>query len=360
MEFSDRSKKKILIASAFLVCAIAGTALYSSNENPQVNETKDAILKTFSAEVIEPLAIEDEPMPFEELTIPYLRNREYNSQLGPLQRLSNNSSYTSYLTSYDSDSLKINGLLTVPTGDAPEDGWPAVIFIHGYIPPTVYRTTENYSAYVDYLARNGFVVFKIDLRGHNQSEGEASGAYYSSDYIIDALNAYSALQNADFVDANSIGMWGHSMAGNVVIRSVAVKQDIPAVVIWAGAVYTYEDFQKYSIEDNSYRPPSQDSPSRRRRNELFETHGAFDSNSEFWKLVPATNFLEGVTTAVQINHAVNDDVVDIGYSRDFISILDNTNIPHELVEHSSGGHNISGASYNSAMQNTVRWFKENL
>ena len=113
----------------------------------------------------QPLALKlsPSPIPFYEMTIPYLRSREYEAKLGELQILSQNSNYTSYLTSYNSDNLKINGLLTKPTGEIPEGGWPAIIFIHGYIAPTQYETTTRYTDHVDYLAKNGFVVFKIDL-----------------------------------------------------------------------------------------------------------------------------------------------------------------------------------------------------
>src|SRR3989338_6441415 len=187
--------------------------------------------------------------PFKELTIPYLRDREYKSTIGSLELVTQNANYTTYLTNYMSDGLKINGLLTKPTGNQPKEGWPAIIFIHGYIPPTQYVTLEKYVDHVDYLAKSGFVVFKIDLRGNGESEGEAGGAYYSSDYIIDVLNAVNALENSNFVKKNSIGLWGHSMAGNIVLRSIAVNTNISAAVIWAGAVYSYEDFQKYGLND---------------------------------------------------------------------------------------------------------------
>ena len=69
-------------------------------------------------------------VPFEELTIPYLRKYYYESQLGELDQISQNSKYTSYLTNYVSDDFKIDGLLTIPDGEQPSDGWPAIIFIH--------------------------------------------------------------------------------------------------------------------------------------------------------------------------------------------------------------------------------------
>lgn len=300
------------------------------------------------------------PFIFQELTIPYLRSRTYKSKLGSLEKHSSNSSYTSYLTSYTSDGLRINSLITVPSGDEPLGGFPAIVFIHGYIAPSIFKTTERYSDYVDYLARNGFVVFKIDLRGHGQSDGEPSGAYYSGDYVIDTLNAYSALENTGFVNPKKIGIWGHSMAGNIVFRSFVVKKDVPAVVIWAGAGYTYEDLREFRIMDTSYRAPADTSVTAEKRRELRSLHGEFDPNDSFWKQVVPTNYLEEVNGAVQLNHAVNDTVVSIEYSRNLNTILNSTKIKHELNEYSGGGHNLSGSTFIQAMTKTVDFFKRYL
>lgn len=298
--------------------------------------------------------------PYFDLTIPYLRQRNYESNLGELELYVENDAYRSYLTSYTSDGLKINGLLTVPTGDQPPAGWPAVVFIHGYIPPAEYQTTAKYVEYVNYLARNGLVVFKIDLRGHGDSEGTAGGAYFSSDYVIDTLNARAALVAAPFVADDQIGLWGHSMAGNVALKSLAAQPTIPAAVIWAGAGFTYEDLQQYGIDDNSYRPPAQDSERLRRRRELFETYGDFNPNHEFWRQVIPTNYLTDFTGAIQLHHAADDPTVNVEYSRNLDRVLTEKNITHEFHEYAAGGHDIEGASFTQAMQRTVDFFKARL
>ena len=69
-----------------------------------------------------------------------------------------------------------------------------IIFNHGFIPPDVYRTTERYVAYVDWLARNGYIVLRSDYRGHDQSEGEARGAYGAPDYTVDVMNALASME----------------------------------------------------------------------------------------------------------------------------------------------------------------------
>ncbi|MEX1052221.1 MAG: alpha/beta fold hydrolase [Patescibacteria group bacterium] len=352
-----RSKnKKVLFKTslALLGIGLGFGIFFLINDKPLISNP----IKNISQSLNPAEKVVDEP--FKEMTIPYVKNRSYESELGDLEQTSQNSNFTSYLTNYDSDGLRVNGLLTIPEGEQPLNGWPAIIFIHGYIAPSTYLTLTRYVDHVNFLARNGFVVFKIDLRGHGNSEGEPGGAYYSEDYIIDALNARAALQSADFVNPDGIGFWGHSMAGNVILRSIAARPDIPAAVIWAGAVYTYEDFQEYRLNDNSYRPPSMSTRRSARRQQLFDTHGEFDSSSSFWSKVPATNFLDGVETAIQLHHASDDNVVNIRYSSNLNDILDNTSISHEFYEYSSGGHNITGSSFNSAMQRTVDFFKKNL
>lgn len=338
-----------------LFIIIVGIFLFKSQQLPQsfpqvVQNIKEPLQAASNVTLI----------PFAELTIPYLRSRKYESQLGELNKYQDRATYTSYLTSYYSDGLKINGLLTQPKGDMPEGGWPAIVFVHGYIAPTTYRTTEKYVEYIDNLARNGFVVFKIDLRGHGDSEGRPSGAYMSGDYIIDTLNAYAALEKSDFVNPKKIGLWGHSMAGNVTMRSFAAKPDIPVVVIWGGAVYSYTDREKYGISDNSYRPPTNNVDLQQKRKELTEKYGEFKLDSLFWKTVAPTNYLNDLKGAIQLNHAVDDNVVNVGYSRDLDALLDQTSVVHELNEYPNGGHNITGASFTKAMQNTVRFYKEHL
>ncbi|MFN8594866.1 MAG: alpha/beta hydrolase [Anaerolineae bacterium] len=120
------------------------------------------------------------------LTIDSMRQRSYpGSDITIEQELPRGATYRQYIASYLSDGLKQYGLLTIPVGEKPATGWPAIIFNHGFIPPATYRTTERYVAYVAAIANSGYVVFKPDYRGHGDSEGEASGAYGSPDYVID-------------------------------------------------------------------------------------------------------------------------------------------------------------------------------
>jgi dipeptidyl aminopeptidase/acylaminoacyl peptidase len=302
----------------------------------------------------------------QELTINYLRELEINSsEIVFHERLSPGYSYARHLVSYISEGNKIYGLLTIPFAEPPEGGFKAIVFNHGYIPPDVYQTTERYQAYVDYLARSGFVVFKIDYRGHGNSEGNPLGSYFSSGYTIDAITALKSLQTLDYIDPQGIGMWGHSMAGNLVLRAMLIEPEIKAGVIWSGAVYSYEDFLTYGINDHTYRPPAvpgeleQDEHLRGTR-AIFEVYGWPDSVQPFWQAVSLTENIDYLANSIQIHHAEDDAVVNINYSYGLAGVLLENRKTYEFYPYDGGGHNLISPWFDQAMLRTVQFFQDNL
>jgi len=296
-----------------------------------------------------------------ELTIAALRSMEIQgSEVLLEQALEAGENYSRYIASYTSEGNKIYGLLTIPFGDVPEGGFKAVVFNHGYIPPSLYVTTERYVDYVDALAQAGLVVFKIDLRGHGNSEGEAAGSYFSPNYTIDAIAALKSLQTLPFVDPDGIGMWGHSMSGNLVLRAMLVEPDIQAGVIWAGAVYSYDDFTQYRIADNSYQPPATVTPAQLRSREIIDTYGTPTLDEPYWQAVSLTENIRYLQSPLQIHHALDDTVVSVGYSQDLATVLAANGSLYEFYTYENGGHNIAAPSFELAMARTVAFFLRNL
>ncbi len=301
-----------------------------------------------------------------ELTIEYLRGLEITgSEITFEEQLPQTIYYQQHLVSYISEGNKIYGLLMIPVGEPPEDGYKAIVFNHGYIPPAAYRTTERYTAYVDYLARSGFVVFKIDFRGHGQSQGEPSGTYFSPGYTIDAIAALKSLQTLGIIDPQGIGLWGHSMAGNLVLRAMLIEPDFKAGVIWAGAVYSYDDFGMYGIDDNTFRrpatPETQETPDPRRRSrEILDTYGRPDTQNDYWRAVSLTENIEWLNSPLQLHHAEDDTVVNIGYSAGLSAALRESGKEYEFYAYPGGGHNLVSPYFDQAMLRTVEFFRDNL
>lgn len=291
-----------------------------------------------------------------------MRMRKYpGSDLKIEQTLSDGSNYHQYIASYISDGLKIYGLLTVPVGEKPKIGWPAIIFNHGYIAPEQYRTTERYIAYVDGFARSGYVVFKPAYRGNGNSQGIPEGAYYSPAYTIDVLNALASVKKLPEVDPDRIGMWGHSMGDNITLRSLVISPDIKAAVIWGGVVGTYDDLMHNWTRKVPFHPSARDLALRNKyRVDLTAKYGTPQSNPTFWNSIDPNYNLQFVKAPVQLDVGLADEEVPWQFSEGLKNRLEKAGKVVEIFTYPGADHNISGFSFNLAMQNSLDFFNKYL
>lgn len=297
------------------------------------------------------------------LSIEKMRQKEYpGSDLMIEQTLSSGSNYNRYIASYLSDGLKIYGLLTVPKGDRPKTGWPVIIFNHGYIQPELYRTTERYVAYVDAFAKSGYIVFKSDYRGNGNSEGQPEGTYYSPAYATDVLNAISTLKRYKDVNPEKIGMWGHSMGGNIILRDMVVNlKDIKAAVIWGGVVGSYDDLMNNWQRKVKFQPsPRELSLRNNYRQNLVDQYGTPQANPTFWQAIDPTYYLSDINTPVQLHTGGNDEEVPIAFSESLYNKLTQLGKTVEYYNYPNGDHNISSPNFELAIKRSIDFFNKYL
>ena len=259
--------------------------------------------------------------------------------------------YSRYYVSYLSDGLKIYAMMTVPSGQKPPTGWPVIVFNHGYIPPDVYRTTQRYVAYVDQIARSGYIVFKSDYRGHDRSEGTAGGVYTQPNYSIDVLNAVASMKGYPDADPNRIGMWGHSMGGYITLRSMVVSQDIKVGVIWAGVVAPYPDLF------TRWNPGARETTPERGSwvYSMEQTYGSVGQNPDFWNSISANAYVRELNRPIQLHHGTGDHDVPWEFSQMLYDEMRAANQTVEFYTYEGDNHNLSN-SFDLAMQRTIEFF----
>ena len=298
------------------------------------------------------------------LQVEVMRQQAYpGSEIVIEQKLAPGANYDQYVVSYRSDGHKIYALMTVPNGPKPASGWPAIIFNHGYIPPEQYRTLERYVAYVDTIARNGYIVLKSDYRGHGSSEGPPEGGYGTPGYTNDVLNALAAVRAYKDADPERIGMWGHSMGGSLVLRSMVVSPDIKAGVIWGGVVAPYPNI--FARVTDPTRPTATPRPTsavtglgqygRPWRQELTAKYGSPEQNPAFWASISPNSYLADISGPLQLHHSVTDEEVPVAASQTLHKEMQAAGKPVELYTYPGDNHDIR-ANFAIAMQRTVAFF----
>lgn len=301
------------------------------------------------------------PRPPNPLQIEYERKLSYpGSEIVFEQTLDPGVNYSRYIISYRSDGYKIYALLTIPNGPKPATGWPVILFNHGYIPPAQYRTTERYVAYVDGFARYGYIVLKSDYRGHGSSEGRASGGYGSPDYTTDVLNALASIKRYKDADPNRIGMWGHSMGGQVTLRAMVISKEIKAGVIWGGVVASYPDIMTRWTRGTGRGPsptPRADLPFAASgwRNSLMRDYGTPDQNPEFWASISPNSYLADIAGPLQLHHGLADEEVPVAFSASLYEQMQAARKTVEYYTYPGNDHNIS-QSFGLAETRSLQWF----
>ncbi len=286
------------------------------------------------------------------LQIDGMRAREYpGSDIVIEKVLDPGENYNRYYASYLSDGLKIYALMTIPNGNMPSTGWPVVIFNHGYIPPDVYRTTERYIAYVDEIARSGYIVFRSDYRGHDRSEGVAGGVYSQDNYTVDVLNAVASVKRLPEADPDRIGMWGHSMGGFVTLRAMVISPDIKVGVIWAGVVAPYPDLFTRWNPGGQFAAPAPGSFVYA----LEGQYGSVETNPDFWNSISANAYLHDLNGPIQLHHGTADEEVPLAFSEMLNAEMREAGQTVEFYTYEGDNHNLSN-SFTMAMGRTVEFF----
>lgn len=295
------------------------------------------------------------------LEIATMRQKLYpGSNISIEQELAGGSNYKRYLVSYQSDGLKQYALLALPIGQKPPNGWPVILFNHGYIPPLQYSTDTSYASFISPLASAGYIVFKPDYRGNGNSQGLPSQIYVSADYVTDSMNALSSIKRYADVNPDKIGVFGHSMGGNITLHQLVISKDIKAAEIMSGVVgdetgiinWWQQRIAKKSIVGN-------DLDTSYVVQQMIIDHGTPDKNPDYWNRMDPTKYIKDITAPVQIQVGTNDTAVLPNFSLFLRDVLQNTGKTVDYHVYSGADHNLSPVA-SAALTETIAFFDKYL
>jgi len=129
--------------------------------------------------------------------------------------------------------IKLAGTLTLPRTEGP---FPTVLLISGSGPQDRNETVFGHRPFLvlaDYLTRRGIAVLRVDDRGVGGSTGDVAQST-SEDFASDVLAGIKYLKTRKEIDANQIGLIGHSEGGIIAPIVATQSPDVALIVLMAG------------------------------------------------------------------------------------------------------------------------------
>ena len=295
------------------------------------------------------------------LAISTMRKKSYpGSPITFEETLSPGTNYNRYVVSYQSDGLKIYGLLTIPFGKKPAKGFPVILFNHGYIPPAAYSTITSYSIMVDPLARAGYIVFKPDYRGNGNSQGEPMQPYVSANDVTDSMNALAAIKKFHDANPQEIGVFGHSMGGNVTLHELVITHDFKAAELMAGVVGNETGLMQWWQHRFAVRSiVGNDLDTYYIFAQMLKKYGTPIADPEYWNSIDPTKYLSFISAPVQIQVGSADEEVPVTFSSSLRDALQKAGKTVDYHMYPGADHNLSPDTA-AAMNETIAFFNSYL
>lgn len=293
---------------------------------------------TYEMSMPQPVSSELEPPPITDSPgfIEELRARNYQpTEITRERKLSETASYTSYTFSYASDGLKIYGRMNVPAGAGP---FPVIILNHGYFNQSSFTSGDGTQAMAEILATKGYLTLASDYRGFGLSEndGQASRGH-NPNYAIDVLNLVSSVKNLESADSARIGLWGHSMGGEVALRTVEATDAIKATVLWAPTSGRVSDNTSFYGRGRSLSPASADA----------------DGASPI-------NYIRFISSPISLHQGLADTEVNPEWSKELNDVLKKEGKSIEYFEYPGQDHNFRNLGWGIISTRTVEFFDKYL
>lgn len=328
------------------------------------------------------------------LSIPGLRLRKYYSQPSLIEEIyGRNNCFRSFLVVYRSDGLNLYARINIPTGGIPAQGFPVVVFLHGYSPDPLdpeYFQRSYYEAWVNAYADAGYIVIMPGYRGHGVVNGKkADGSEYidsyshlyltSPFYAVDVLNLLAGLaqlsaldwgafgfllRSQQLADQNNLFLAAHSMGGDVALAVLAVSPCFKAASIWAGVcahIHAVADFYtRYEI--NASNPAALFAPAFQ---EKWEKITSVVKNEPFNLMnIDAANgyfYLENVTAPLILHHGTGDTAVPVEWSLRLYQALKDLGKDTSLYLYDGNNHEIGlNNQHPVAIARDVAFFNQNM
>lgn len=285
--------------------------------------------------------------PYSQYAILSMRARSYGGgTIEIIETMGETNAFTRYKIRYPSDGLNIYGFMNIPHGEGP---FPVIIAIHGYSNPDAYSLLSYTTGAADDFAREGYLVFHPNMRGYGESDNGDS--LFRAGLAVDILNLIAlvktqALQPGllEKADPERLGIWSHSMGGEIALRVITISNDVKATMLYAPM--TGDVIKNAQILYNVSGLP-----------------GFLDEQQIPSYMLPAISpmyFYNNVTSAIKLYHGTADASIPVEYSRETCQQLTYLGKEIDCIFYEGAQHTFSSLYVAEFRQSFLSFFENTL
>ena len=321
------------------------------------------------------------PTPLTEFSFPSLRARLYPARdITILSELpSTSDTVKSYLYSAPLLERTMTGQLLIPA--TVTTNTPIIVMLRGYVPPASYTTGVGTRNAAFAVAKAGFITVAPDFYGFGGSDAEPPDAWQARfekpAAVIELINSVReqgvplASDSANLHKTNKIGIWGHSNGGQIALSTKVIMREPVPTTLWAPVTAPFP----YSV---LYFSDEAEDEGRGVRIWISQLEDQYDLRQFSF-----TQYLDGLTGPLQIQHGTNDDAALPYWSREFrdkvmaenarrskattptdATTSTETSLPPttlEYFEYPGADHNLQpGSNWSQAVERDITFFRTQL
>ncbi|MBI3284220.1 MAG: S9 family peptidase [Burkholderiales bacterium] len=244
---------------------------------------------------------------------------------------------TEYGTLAAEDGQTLHYSLKKPLNFVAGQRYPVFLAVYGG--PGAQTVERRWGSLFDqYMAQQGYVVFRLDNRGSARRERRFTDAIYQTlgkNEVADQLAGIRWLAQQDFVDGKRIGVFGWSYGGYMSLRMLSAASGQIAAGVSVAPVTDWALYDTHYVEQFINRP---------------------QENAEGYRQSGVFAHLDGLKSPLLLVHGMADDNVLFTNSTRLIDELSNRDILFELMTYPGAKHGISGAAKQKHVYKTIEAF----
>jgi dipeptidyl-peptidase-4 len=225
-----------------------------------------------------------------------------------------------------------------PSNFDPKHRYPVYLSMYGG-PHSQYVARRWGNMFDQYMAQQGYVVFRLDNRGSSRRERKFTDVIYQNlgqHEVRDQLVGIDWLGRQSFVDARRIGVYGWSYGGFMALRMLEAASDKIAAGVSGAPVTDWALYDTHYTEQFMGAKPA-DAPQAYRQSGVFE-------------------HLAGLRAPLLLMHGMADDNVMFTNSTRLIDALVNRNVQFELMTYPGAKHGVSSRAGKRHVYSTIDAF----